>query len=67
MYMSQLLKCASSRAAISSCNCVDVNLSALKPYSLSCRIRCILPYTNNMSGTVLLKKFYIVLQIAIGR
>ena len=67
MYMSRLLKCASSCAAISSCNCVDVNLSALKPCSLSCRIRSILLYADNMSGTVLLKKFYIVLRIAVGR
>ena len=67
MYMSRLLKCAFSRATISSCNCLDVNLSALKPCSLLCRIKCILRYANNMSRTVLLKKFYIVLRIPIGR
>ena len=67
MYMSQLLKSTSSRAAISRCNCLHVNLSALKPCSVSCRIRCILPYVDNMSGNVLLKKFHIVLQIPIRR
>ena len=67
MYMSRLLKFASSRAAISRCNCLHVNLSALKPCSVSCRIRCILPYADNMSGTVLLKKFHIVLRIRFGQ
>ena len=67
MYMSRLLKSASSRAAISRCNCLHVNLSALKPCSVSCRIRCILLCVDNMSGIVLLKNFHIVLRIPIGR
>ena len=30
-YMSLLVKCASSRAAVNSCSCLDVHFSALNP------------------------------------
>ena len=66
-YMSWLVSCASSSAAISSCNCLDVLLSALNPSWLSCRIWYFSPYANNIDVRVLVKSLYIMLASAIGR
>ena len=44
---------ASSKAAMSSCNCLDVLLFALNPSWLSCNIRCFSPYADSISVSVL--------------
>ena len=62
------MNCASSSAAISSCSCscLDVHLSALNPFWLSCKIWCLSPYADKMDVSVLVKNLYIVFASAIG-
>ena len=60
------MNCASSSAAISSCSCVDVHLSALNPSWLSCKIWCLSPYAHKMDVSELVKNLYIVFTSAIG-
>ena len=57
---------ASSKAAIRSCSCLDVLLSALNPSWLSCSIWYFSPYVDSISVSVLVKSLYIVFASAIG-
>ena len=60
------MNCASSSAAINSCSCLDVHLSALNPSWLSCKIWCLSPYVDKMDVSVLVNNLYIVFASAIG-
>ena len=65
--MSRLVNYASSSAAINSCSCLDVHLSALNPSWLSCKIWYFSLYADKMDVSVLVRNLYIVFANAIGR
>ena len=60
------MKCASFRAAVRSCSCLDVHLSALNPSWLSCKIWYLSPYAKSIDVSILVKSLYMVLARAIG-
>jgi hypothetical protein len=64
--MSWFVNFASSSAAIRSWSCLDVLLSALKPFWLSYRIWYFSPYADSMYVKVLVNNLYIVFASAIG-
>ena len=61
MYMSWLVKQASSSAAINVCNCLAVPRLAQKPSWLSCRIWYFSPYEDNIEVNELVKSLYMVI------
>ena len=64
--MSWFVNLVSSSAATRSWSCLDVFLSALNSFWLSCRIWCFSSYAESMDVRVLVKNLYIVFASAIG-